>query len=184
MKLNPTLLALAAFAAMVGQANAIVVVGTTAGGALWNRPVAGNPPTPPASGVGTAVPYTVLPFTVSSAGTYVFQSTATAPANWDNYAFLYQTAFSAAAPFTNVLIGSDDNPSIGLAGFSYALTTGTNYYFITTGFANTDFGAYSNSITGPGSVNVVPEPETYGLMLLGLAGVAAAVRRKSASTTA
>ena len=181
MKLNPTLLALAAAAVFAGQANAIVVVGTTTGGPTWNRPVAGTPPTPPLSGVGTAVRYTVLPFTVSAAGSYVFQSTATDPLNWDNYAFLYQTAFNPASPFTNVLVGNDDNIAIGSAGFTYALATGTNYFFITTGFANTDFGAYSNSITGPGTVTVtaVPEPETYALMALGLAGVLAAARRRN-----
>ena len=40
-----------------------------------------------------------------------------------------------------------------------------------------DFGAYANSITGPGDVNVVPEPGTYGLMALGLAVVGFAARR-------
>ena len=170
MKLSPSLLALAAAAAFALPAQAIVVVGTTTGAPTWNRPLAGTPPTA-LSGVGTAVPYTVLPFTVSTSGSYVVQSTATAPASWDNFTVLYQTAFSAATPLVNALVANDDNPSIGLAGFTSALTAGTSYFLITTGFGNTNFGEYSNSITGPGTITVVPEPGSVALLGLGLATV-------------
>ena len=173
-------LALLSALIFTAQAQAIVVLGTTVGAATWTRPVAGNPPTPPLSGIGVGVNYTVTPFTVSAAGSYLFQSTATSPVNWDNYTFLYQTSFNPASQFTNVLIGNDDNPSIGLSGFSYALNTGTTYFLITTGFATGDAGAYSDSITGPGNVNVVPEPAAFGLMALGLALVGTAVRRRAA----
>ena len=173
-------LALLGVLVFAAQAQAIVVVGTTAGGATWTRPVAGSPPTPPVSGVGIGVNYTVLPFTVSAAGSYIFLSSATSPLNWDNFTLLYQTAFNPASQFTNVLIGNDDQPSIGQSGFTYALNTSTTYLFITTGFAPGDAGAYSNSITGPGSVNVVPEPASFGLMALGLALVCGAARRRAA----
>jgi len=181
MKHFPQLLALAAAAAYVASAHAIVVTGTTAGGPTWTRPVAGNPPTPPLSGVGVGVNYAVTPFFVSAAGSYVFQSTATAPVNWDNYTFLYATSFNPASQFTNVLIGNDDNTTIGLSGFSYALTANTQYVFVTTGFAPGDAGAWSLSITGPGNITLgaVPEPATYATMALGLAGLLAARRRRS-----
>ena len=183
MKLIHHAFALAAAAALAAPAQAIDVTGTTAGAATWARPVAsGNaPPEPPLSFVGTAVRYTSLQFTVSTAGTYNFLSTSVIPAEWDNYAFLYRNAFNPTAQFANVLIGNDDfGGAVGVAGFSLALTAGTNYFFITTGFENTDFGSYTNSITGPGSVNVVPEPASVALLALGLLGVLGAARRRSA----
>ena len=183
MKMNSTVLALAAAAAAAAfalPAQAIVIVGTTAGGSTWNRPQAGTPPTL-LSGVGTAVPYTMLPFTVSTTGSYVFQSTSTAPALWDNFVVLYQNAFSAAAPLANAVVANDDNTTIGLAGFTSALTAGTSYFLITTGFGNLDFGGYSNSITGPGTISVVPEPVSVVLLGLGLAAVLTRTRRRETS---
>ena len=166
MKLKPSLLAFAAMAAFLGQAHAVVLFGTTVGGPTWNRPLAGTPPAG-LSGVGTATPYSVIQFAVETSGTYTFLDTATSPANWDNFTFLYINSFSAAAPLTNVRIGNDDFPTIGLSGFNFALTANTNYFFVTTGFANTDSGTYRLSIT-----QAVPEPATYALMALGMVGFA------------
>ncbi len=56
-------------------AGAQTFLGSTAGGPTWNRPIAGNPPTPPVSAVGTAVPFDVFSFQVSVAGNYDFLST-------------------------------------------------------------------------------------------------------------
>ena len=143
--------------ACVATAHAVTYEGTTAGGDPWNRPLEGEPPTA-LSAIGTAVPFTVTPFTVSVSGNYVFISQALVPLNWDNFTFLYQGSFDAAAPLTNVLIGNDDfDSSIGLSGFTHVLTTGTSYFFITTGFSNSSLGTYSNSIIGPGQV-VIPGP--------------------------
>lgn len=150
----------------------------------WNRPVAnGNlPPVSPPSGVGTAVRYDVQSFFVSAAGSYTFQSTA----NYDNYTFLYQDSFNPLSQFTNVLIGNDDNPNVGLSGFTTNLVTGKNYFLVTTAFANTDIGSYSNNINGIGNITLgtiptgVPEPTSVALFGLALAGLAAAQRRKAA----
>lgn len=157
----------------------LTYTGTTAGGPTWNRPIAGTPPTS-LSGVGTAVPYSFALLSVSLSGSYVFQSTAAA---WDNYSFLYGNAFNPASPLTNALTGNDDNPSIGLSGFTFNLTAGTSYYFVVTGFGNTDFGAFSNTISGPGTITrggAAAAPEAGpGLLLacLVLAGLAVAHRR-------
>ncbi len=129
------------------EAGAITYSGTTAGSPTWNRPVSGNPPTPPLSGVGTLVAYDVQPFYVTGTATFEFLSLATSPSNWDNYTFLYQNSFNPLTPFTNVLIGNDDFPSVGRSGFSYSLNSGTQYFLVTTGFANTDSGSFTNTIS-------------------------------------
>ncbi len=171
-----------------GRADTVTYTGTTAGGPTWNRPIEGNPPTV-LSIVGTAVPYSVQQFSVSLAGLYNFQSTATNPPNWDNYTFLYQNSFNPMSQFTNVLIGDDDNPSIGLSGFSFNLVAGTNYLFVTTGFSNTSFGAFSNTFAGPGTIsfgsaNAVPESipalPMFGLVVVGLAFARARMTAKNA----
>lgn len=157
-----------------GSAMAQVFAGSTTGDPVWTRPVAGNPPTPPLSGVGTATAYDVLAFTVDITGSYTFQNTA---ANaWDNYTFLYQNSFDPALPFANVVIGNDDNPTIGLSGFASNLTAGTTYFFVTTGFGNSDSGDYSLSISGQGIATIVPAPGAVAL--LGLGGLALTRRRR------
>jgi hypothetical protein len=171
--------AVAAGLALVAQvAAAQVFTGTTAGGPTWTRPVAGNPPVPPLSGIGVGVNYNALTFQVSANGLYDFLSEATNPVNWDNYTFLYSGSFNPLSAFTNVIIGNDDLVSIGRSGFNVNLTTGTNYIFVTTGFAQGDAGAFRTTIRGPGTATVVPEPSTYVLIATGLAGLAVARRRR------
>jgi len=171
-------ISLAAGLAGSAQADMVTYTGTTAGEPTWNRPVAATPPTS-LSSTGTAVPYSAQEFSVDAAGSYTFLSTATSPRNWDNYTLLYQTSFNPASPLTNALTGNDDDPSVGLSGFSFPLSAGVNYFFVTTGFGNSSFGAFSNTITGPGSITLaaaVPEPSSLVLVCIGL-GAAAWLRR-------
>ena len=168
-------------------AGTVTINGDTTGGPTWNRPVQGNPPTPPPSGVGTNVSYQVTSFTVDQAGAYDFLSISQAPAGWDNYLFVYQTAFDPTAPFSNVIIGNDDFPTIGRSGFAdVALAVGITYFAVSTGFANDDFGTYELTISGPGNIqvgNAVPEPATWAMMVGGfaLAGAGLRARRRSVS---
>ena len=184
-----SLLALVAFLVLVANAVAdtVIYTGTTAGGPIWNRPQSGNPPTA-LSAVGTAVPWSSQAFTVNLAGSYVFQSTATT-VGFDNFSFLYFTSFNPATPFTNVLIGNDDNPVIGLSGFTFNLTAGTNYIFVITGFLNDDFGTFSNSITGPGNILGIGGPAGVpesgpGMILFGLIAAGLVIVRSRRSVTA
>ena len=167
-----------AFAALLGvtgvaQAATYNYTGNTTGAPTYNRAFFDFSGL---SSFGANVNYQALEFTVTATGSYSFLSTATG--GWDNFMFLYGPSFNPAAPLVNGLIGNDDFSGIGTSGFTFSLTAGNSYVAVTTGFeGGVDFGAYANSITGPGNVNVVPEPGTYGLMALGLAVVGFAARR-------
>ena len=162
--------------ALVGSAQAVTYNygGNTTGAATYNRAFEDFSGL---SALGQGVNYQTLIFSVTASGTYAFTSTATG--GWDNFIFLYSPSFNPSAALTNGVIANDDSSGIGFSGFSTGLTAGTNYVLVTTGFeGGVDFGAYTNSITGVGSVNVVPEPGTYGLMALGMAVIGVAVRRR------
>jgi len=162
--------------ALVGSAQAVTYNygGNTTGAATYNRAFEDFSGV---SSLGQGVNYQTLTFSVTVSGPYIFSSTAVG--GWDNFIFLYSPSFSPAAPLSNGLIANDDSTGIGFSGFSFGLTTGTNYVLVTTGFeGGVDFGVYTNSISGAGSVNVVPEPGTYGLMALGMAAIGVAVRRR------
>lgn len=150
------------------HATSIIYDGTTVEEPTWNRPFAvGDDPPTELSMLATAVPYSFQFFEVDIAGDYVFQSTVTGPESWDNYTFLYIGAFDANIPFANILIGNDDDDSIGGSGFTYRLEANTPYYFVTTGFNNDDFGTFRNTIFRmPETGSVVP---IFGAVFVGLA---------------
>jgi hypothetical protein len=160
------------------RAATFTYTGTTVSAPTWVRPN-DNGPNPPTSVSNNTVNYSSFGFTVSAADNYVFQSTA----NFDNYTFLYKNAFDPTFgnELNNIVIGNDDNPTGGLSGFTTALNSGTNYYFVTTGFDNTQFGTFSNSITGAGNISAiptaVPEPATI-LGSIAAFGYGAYTRRK------
>lgn len=176
MKLSVLSVAVASLA-LLGSAQAATYSysGDTTGLDTFHRPLAGFGGL---SAFGADDNYHALTFTVSATGSYAFLSTAS---GWDNFLFLY-SSFDPATPLANGLIGNDDLGAVGISGFSYTLTAGASYTLVTTGFeGGFDFGAFTNSIDGPGTVSPVPEPATYGLMALGLAGMGAFVRRRKAA---
>jgi hypothetical protein len=77
--------------------------------------------------------------------------------DWDSMMFLYINSFDSGNPLTNCLIGNGEYPPglpvFGLSGFTYNLTSGTNYYAVATGF-ETETGTYRLDINGPGSITL------------------------------
>lgn len=155
---------------------------TTLNDPVYNRPLAGTPPTG-LSGVGTAVHYNLLPFTVTTSGSYSFLLTGLTPVNWDTFLGLHAGSFSPTSPLSTAVVYNDDFPGIGRSGFTASLLTGTSYFGVITGFDNDDVGAWSLVITGPGravtGAGAVPEPSSWALMIIGFGAVGGAMRRRS-----
>lgn len=175
MTLKHTLVALAAFAcAAAAQANIVSVTGTLAtSDPSFNRPIEDLSSL---SSVGTATRYDVVEFTVGTAGEYTFATTAM----FDSFVVLYAPSFSAAAPLANALMANDDLLGQTTSGFTANLSTGTVYRYLTTGFGNTDLGAWSTTIGGIGTISMVPEAGTWAMLALGLGVLGVAARRRRA----
>lgn len=156
-----------AFAAALGASsgaqaaytyNYTAFAGDTTGGQTFNRPLEDLSDL---SAVGTAVRYNIFTFTAPAFGDYTFVTTG----QYDTFSVLYSTAFDPASPLTNALAANDD---LELFDFTRsrvvsAITAGSRYVLVTTGFGNPDFGAYSVTIDV-----TVPEPAVYALLVLGL----------------
>ena len=182
-KLSILAIALAAAVASPALAGTTVFTGNTTGGPVYNRPIAnGNDAPVSLSGVGTAVRYTVTAFTVSISGNYNFFNTT----GYDSYLGIHAGSFNPANGLLNAIAYSDDFNGTLDGGFSnLALLAGVSYFAINSGFDNTDFGAFTLTIDGPGNIiggggggGGVPEPATWAMMIFGFAGIGAALRRR------
>ena len=128
--------------------------GTTVGGMTFNRPTTNPAGACVPSGIGTAVAYRTIPFSITTAGVYTI--TTQYPAGFDGYLLLYQTAFDPAASCTNRFAFSDDAAIGGAPGaqgsqiVAQTLATGS-YVIVVTGFDLPDAGAYTGTIVGPGA---------------------------------
>lgn len=203
MSLSKRLAAVAALALVASPALAanFIFGGTTAGDPTFNRPTSLSS----LSGVGTAVPYELVPFFVTASGTYSMELHSLTT-GYDPYALAY-SSFSSGTPLAGLLNGDDDFsgslPMLGTtvsdaltasliasgqasnyAAGGLSLTAYTQYYAVVTGFANDDFGTFEAAVGGgPGDAigGLVPEPSSIVLGALGLAAaIGYTVRRRSA----
>jgi hypothetical protein len=156
------------------RADIFTITGNTTGAPTYNRL---TEDLGALSGFGTDVAYNILSFQVTVDGIYTFLSTA----EFDNFIFMYEYSFDPNDPFTNALGANDDLLTTTTSGFAGPLFTGTTYFYITTGFSNEDFGAFSTTIGGPGQVMLVPEPASWALTALGLSMMGFLRRRQSSS---
>ncbi|QLE39968.1 hypothetical protein FD723_05490 [Nostoc sp. C052] len=165
------------------QASTISYSGDTTNAPTFNRPQTEgfeggtNPPTSLSSN-GTAVPYYSQPFFVDTTGSYnVVGSQA-----FLGIQFLYQNSFNPITPLVNLLSGNDPFPDEGTSGFSgLSLTANNQYFLVTTGFdnSNNSFGTFTNTITGPGNITLVPEPSSMAsTVVFGIIGSTLILKHK------
>lgn len=161
------------------QAATFSYTGNTTGAPTWNRPNQNGPSAPTSIRTINLIPYSTFNFTVDTTESYSLSVNGTTT-GFDTYAVLYQGSFNAATPLLNALEADDDDGPGNNSLITRSLTAGTNYFLVTTGFNNGDFGTFSNTITGAtGTVTpttAVPEPFTIIGTLVG--GTAAFRMRK------
>jgi hypothetical protein len=175
-------------------------VGDTTASPTFNRPGdatapvikegPGLPPYTPTSLSGLNIRYSVIPFTVSVAGTYELTVVSDFE-TFDNFLLLYSGGFDPSSPLANVRLAIDNiDGEKTYADFLAALAPGVDYFAVVTGSQPTDFGAFTLSFYGPGRVNLdgqttpTPEPATMLLLGTGLAGAAKVIRRRSRKSRA
>lgn len=139
----------------------------------FNRPLEGTPPAG-LSPVGTAVRFDLQPFSVTSDGTYIMNTEASAV---DTFLVLYGSGFNAASPLSNALAADDDSAGFAfLSQITFTLAANTQYFLVTTTFDINVTGVITTRITGSGTprlgtLSVVPEPGSLALLGLGAAGL-------------
>lgn len=134
------------------------------------------PGDPPRRVSGALAAYSVFQFAVDYSGLYDFTSavpnaTSAIDGGWDNFLTLYQDSFNPTAQLSNALVAANA-PNNGSLAFSKELTTGKNYFLVTSGRQLSEFGAFTNTINGLGKVTAVPErgltPGTLAAVGIGL----------------
>ncbi|MBC6431122.1 PEP-CTERM sorting domain-containing protein [Nostoc sp. HG1] len=148
--------------------------GDTTNQPTWRRTAPGYPPDL-VSGqkdgtMGMIVPYSVFHFAVEQSSLYTFASavpgaTTSTDGAWDNFLVLYQDSFNPTNQLTNVLV-ANTTPNDGSPAFSQQLTAQQNYFLVTSGRRVSDFGVFTNTISGSGIVVAVPESDsTFGMLV-------------------
>lgn len=146
--------------------------GDTTNQPIWRRVAPGNPPTlisgEKDGNLGMSVPYSVFDFTVDRSGSYSISGVSQATSSktpWDIFLALYQDSFNPNQQLTNVLIANTTTNGATVT-FSQQLTAGQEYFLVTTGRQVSDFGVFTNTISGLGRIVSVPESDSIPAMLM------------------
>jgi hypothetical protein len=153
-------------------ASVLTYQGDTTNQPIWRRVAPGNPPTlisgEKDGNLGMSVPYSVFDFTVDQSGSYSISGVSQATSSntpWDIFLALYQDSFNPNQQLTNVLIANTTTNG-GTVTFSQQLIAGQEYFLVTTGRQVSDFGAFTNTISGLGRIVLVPESNSIPAMLV------------------
>ena len=146
---------------------------------------------------GTDVPYRSQAFSVDTAGNYNFLSSQ----SYDGFLALYQGAFDPSDALSNIIVANEDyfstpqNNTYSVvqpytSGFNNVpLSTNTQYFLVTTGYANNSVGPYANTIASSdsaatGTITLDPTPVPFefspglGILALGTCGAVAQLKNK------
>ena len=125
---------------------------SNASGAIFNRPQE-NCQAP----LTNNVRYHAQFFSVGASGSYTISS----QQSFDGFLLLYSGSFAAASPLTNCIAGNDDGTSTSNSIITINLTANVTYVLVTTSYS-TGTGTFTNTISGPGSINIQGQTQPPG----------------------
>lgn len=103
----------------------------------------------------TKTNFSVQTISVGFSGDYTI---AQAQADYDGYIHVYDDRFNPLSPAMGCIAGNDDGPNG--AGTSLIpdvrLAAGHTYYVVSSGLNNSDSGAFTTVISGPGDISFIP----------------------------
>lgn len=125
---------------------------------------------------GQVVDYDAETFVASATGRHLFA----ADYDYDGFMALYEGSFDPLNGLANLIAAADDEWFSGTAAntFSADLVEGQTYVLVFSAFGAGDTGNFTGYILGPAAA--VPEPATFGLAALGVAGAWCGVKRNRA----
>jgi len=143
----------------------------------WDRPIEDGPSI---SSLGP-VEYDAQPFWVGTTGQYDIFS----EQDYDGYLTLYEIpVFDPEDQLNGLIAGNDDDGFQMSAMEDMTLQANVQYWLITSEFAMNSaemagVGTFTNTIDGPGPINLGIIPAPGALALLGLAGLVGSRRRRT-----
>ena len=135
---------------------------TNVDGPEWDRPYSVGDGSSGSCSISSSGPvnYHEQHFEVNADGTY----TMTSIQNFDGYLHLYEGSFDPTDQCVDLVALDDDWTMAGDSRIVYTMTSGTNYYLITSGWGDGDEGDFTNTIEGPGNVMLplgAPAPDAH-----------------------
>lgn len=172
MKTNLIIAAVAAlFLPVSAFAGSVTLLGDTTTAPTFNRP------TETGATSAFTVHYNAYQINITQSGSYTFTLNATDPSSYDTFLHIFVNAFNPVSLYDvndqaiNFLAANDDaSPSTTNSAITATLDATKSYFFVADGFSGSDAGAYTASVTGPGSIMATVVPEPSSAVLMGLAG--------------